>query len=74
MKGIIVRLAYEEFAKDHKGEKLTAKEINDGVKELLTAAINMCVSDFAEPETTFPRSRKNKTLFERIEKGVYIVK
>ena len=74
MKSSILRLAYEEFAKDHKGERLTAKEINDGVKELLTSAINMCVSDFSKPETDFPRSKYNKELFERIEKGVYIVK
>ena len=74
MKTNIVRVAYEEFAKDHKGETLTAQEINDGVKELLTAAINMCVSDFAQPETDFPRSKYNKELFERIKIGVYKVK
>lgn len=74
MKCSILRLAYEEFAKDHKGKTLTAKEINDGVKELLTSAINMCVSDFAKPETDFPRSKNNKELFERVQTGVYIVK
>lgn len=73
MKSRIIRVAFEEFANEHKGKIMTTKEINDGVLKLLESELNMCVSDFAKPETDFPRSKYNKPLFERQERGTYLV-
>lgn len=71
-----IRLAYEEFATQHKGQTMLKKEIEDGVQHLLDFDINgeLCVSDFAEPETLKKRSKLNKTLFARTETdGIYLV-
>ena len=71
-----VRLAFEQYANQHKGkrEEIRAKDINSGVEDILGEPLGgWCVSDFAESETTKSRSKYNKTLFKRIERGKYIV-
>lgn len=55
---------------------MTKKRIDEGAQSLLDFDINgeMCVSDFAEPETLKERSKLNKTLFKRTEtKGKYLI-
>lgn len=72
----VIRLAYEEFATQHKGQTMSKKEIEDGVQRLLDFDVNgeLCVSDFAEPETLQERSKLNKTLFKRTDTdGIYII-
>lgn len=69
-----IRLAYEEFANAHKGEELSSREINAGVKLILGSSLSgWCVSDFAIPETLRKESHLNKPLFKRLKRGWYLV-
>ena len=71
-----VRLAFEEFANKNKGVSgLRAKDINSSVAEMLGGSLGgWCVSDFAYPETSKPRSKHNKRLFQRENRrGYYTV-
>lgn len=70
-----VTAAFAEFANAHHGQTLTTTQINEGARTLMKdgSLHGYCVSDFAQKETDEHRSRRNPTLFERIEDGVYKV-
>lgn len=69
-----IRKAFEEYANANKGRKLTTKQINEEVSNLLGGSLGgWCVSDFATPETSHSRSKQNMPLFERIKRGLYLV-
>lgn len=69
-----IRAAFEAFANENVGEKMSTKVINERVKERLGGSLGgWCVSDFALPEIGHSRSKHNKPLFERLKRGLYRV-
>lgn len=70
-----VTAAFAEFANAHHGEKFSKSAIEEEVKQHIKdgSLHGYSVSDFTKKETSHHRSRNSPTLFERLEKGYYIV-